>query len=63
MHPPSTARSDQCSVAPEPLRFARHGSLATFRQPCCELFVADAERSTRTPGDQAGNASLATSSL
>lgn len=63
MHSPSTVRSDQCSVAPEAPQFGRRGSLAAFHQPCCELFVADDERSTRARGEHADNASLATSSL
>ena len=63
MHSPSTVRSDQCSVAGEIPQFGRRGSLAAFHQPCCELFVADDERSTRARGEHADNASLATSSL
>ena len=56
----STAKSDQFSVAPEPLQFGRRGSLATVRQRCCEHFVADDEWSTSDRGD---NASLAAPSL
>ena len=63
MQSPSTAMSDRFSVAPDPLPFGRHGSLATFRQPCCEHFVAEAGRSTGTPPAHTGDASLAEPSL
>ncbi len=63
MHSPSTARGDQFSVATDPLQFGRHGSLATFHQPCCEHFVADVEWSTWTPPAHTDDASLAAPSL
>ena len=63
MHSPSTARSDRFSVAPNPLQFGRHGSLATFHQPCCKHFVADADRSTRTRPAPIDDASLVAPSL